>query len=148
MKNDFCRKPLVPLYIESLRTADCWNRVVWNGKKGTIVCPLPPRSRMHTAYTPTLSSRPRSSLSCALRFLYHSMSPPSSLTHTHRIHSHTLVTSTLLTFMWTQVLWCLARVDRSRVSGVTMDPDIRLTILSTRAQPSVSETFRFLRFRD
>jgi hypothetical protein len=30
--------------------------------------PHPPRPRMHTAYNPTLSSRPRSSLSCALRF--------------------------------------------------------------------------------
>jgi len=30
--------------------------------------PHPPRSRMYTAYNPTLSSRPRSSLSCGLRF--------------------------------------------------------------------------------
>ena len=47
--------------------------------------------------------------------------------------SHTLLTSTLLTFMYTQVLWCLTRLTRSRVSGVTMDPDVRITILSTRA---------------
>jgi hypothetical protein len=60
-------------------------------------------------------------------------SPPSSLTHAHSIQSHTLLTPTLLTFMCTQVLWCLARLARSRASGVTMDPDIRLTILSTRA---------------
>jgi hypothetical protein len=50
-------------------------------------------------------------------------SPPSSLTDTHRIQSHTLLTNTILTFMYTQVLWCLSRLTRSRVSDVTMDPD-------------------------
>jgi hypothetical protein len=66
--------------------------------------------------------------------------------HVHSIQSHTLLTSTLLTFMYTQVLWCLARLARSRASGVTMDPDIRLTILSTRVIQCMS--FRFLRFND
>ena len=47
--------------------------------------------------------------------------------------SHTLLTPTLLTFMCTQVLWCLARLVRPRASGVIMDPDIRLTILFTLA---------------
>ena len=59
-------------------------------------------------------------------------SPPSSITHAHSIQSYTLLTSTFLTFMCTQVLWCLPCLGRSRVSGVTMDPDIRITILSTR----------------
>ena len=63
--------------------------------------------------------------------------PPSSLTHAHSIQSHTLLTPTLLTFMCTQDLWCLARFARSRGSGVTMDPDIRLTILSTRVHSQV-----------
>jgi hypothetical protein len=49
-------------------------------------------------------------------------SPPSSFTHVHTIQSHTLLTSTLLTFMCTQVLWCLPRLTRSRVSGVTIPP--------------------------
>ena len=62
-----------------------------------------------------------------------SPSPPSSLTHVHRIQSHTLPTPTLLTIMCTQVLCCLARLARPRASGVTMRPDTRLTILSTRA---------------
>ncbi len=50
--------------------------------------------------------------------------PPTSLTHTHNIESHTLLTPTLLVFMCTQVLWCLACLTRSRSSGVTTDPDI------------------------
>jgi hypothetical protein len=62
-----------------------------------------------------------------------SPSPPSSLTHVHSIPSHTLPTPMLLTFMCTQVLWCLARLARPRASGVTMRPDTRLTIFSTRA---------------
>ena len=49
-----------------------------------------------------------------------SVPAPSSLTHVHRIPSHTLPTSILLTFMCTQVLWCLPCLDRPRVSGVTM----------------------------
>ena len=53
------------------------------------------------------------------------------------IQSHTLLTPTLLTFMCTQVLWCLARLARPRASGVTMAPDIRLTILSTRVHSQV-----------
>jgi hypothetical protein len=61
-----------------------------------------------------------------------SPSPPSSLTHEHNIQSHTLPTLTLLTFMWTQVLWCLTRLTRTRASGVTMTPDTRRTILSAR----------------
>jgi hypothetical protein len=49
--------------------------------------------------------------------------------------------------MCTQVLWCLARLARSRASGVNIDPDIRLTILSTRATQCMRlEDFRFLRF--
>jgi hypothetical protein len=46
------------------------------------------------------------------------------------------LTTTILTFICTQVLWCLPCLDRSRASGVTMDPDIRFTILSTRATHS------------
>jgi hypothetical protein len=61
-----------------------------------------------------------------------SPSSPSSYTHAHSIQSHTLLTPTLLTFMCTQVLWCVPRLARSRASGVNMDPDIRITILSTR----------------
>jgi hypothetical protein len=34
--------------------------------------------------------------------------------------------------MCTQALWYLARLVSPRTSGVIMDPDIRLTILSTR----------------
>ena len=80
-----------------------------------------------------------------------------SLTHAHS----TLPTPTLLTITCTQVLWflerltrptvsccettrtrltvlwCLARLVRTRASGVTMDPDIRLTILSTRVHSQV-----------
>ena len=97
-----------------------------------------------------------------------SPSPHSSLTHVHRCigsrnatrpmqpisakltylsvydsrdgvsESHTLLTPTLLTFMCTQVLWCLARSARPRASGVIMDPDIRLTILSTRVHSQAS----------
>ena len=97
-----------------------------------------------------------------------SPSPSSSLTHVHRCigsrkatctiqttstkltylsvydrrdvvsESHTLLTPTLLTFMYTQVLWCLARLARPRASGVTMDPDIRLTILFTRVHSQAS----------
>ena len=56
---------------------------------------------------------------------------------------------TLLTFMCTQaqVLWCLARLDRSGASSVTMDADIGL-LFFLPPEPSVSETFRFLRFID
>jgi len=54
-------------------------------------------------------------------------SPPSSLTYAHIIQSYTLLTTTILTFMCTQVLWCLVCLVRSRVSGVIMDPDIRIT---------------------
>ena len=57
--------------------------------------------------------------------------PPRSQMHTE--YNPTLLTSTVLTFMCTQVVWCLPRLTRSRPSGVTMDPDIRITILSTRA---------------
>ncbi len=62
-----------------------------------------------------------------------SPSPPSSLTHTHIIQSHNLPTPTLLTFMCTQILWCLTCLVRSRSSVVTMRPDTRLTIFSTHA---------------
>ena len=48
------------------------------------------------------------------------------------IQSHTLPTPTLRTFSCTQVLWCLARLARPRSFGVTMRPDTRLTIISTR----------------
>ena len=74
-----------------------------------------------------------------------SPSPPSSLTHVHIIQSHTLPTTTLLTFMCTQVLWCLARLVRPRVSGVTMRPILGL-LFFLPAQPSVCETCRILRF--
>jgi phytoene dehydrogenase-like protein len=47
--------------------------------------------------------------------------------------SSTLPTPTLLTIMFTQVLCCLPCLVRSRASGVTMRPDTRLTIFSTRA---------------
>ena len=66
------------------------------------------------------------------RFWAHTLPvPPSSFTHVHSIQSHTLPTPTFFTIMWTQVLCCLARLTRSRVSGVTMRPDTSLTILST-----------------
>jgi hypothetical protein len=45
------------------------------------------------------------------------------------IQSHT----TLLTFMCTQGLWCLACLARPRVSGVTMTPNTKCTIFSARA---------------
>jgi hypothetical protein len=61
-----------------------------------------------------------------------SPSPPSSLTNVHSIQSHTLPTPTLLTFMCTQVLWCLPCLTRSRPSGVTMTPNTSRTIFSTR----------------
>jgi hypothetical protein len=61
-----------------------------------------------------------------------SPSPPSSLTHAHNIQSHTLPTPTFLTFTCTQVLWCLPWLVRPRFSDVTMRPDTRLTIISTR----------------
>ena len=61
-----------------------------------------------------------------------SPSSPSSITRAHSIQSHTLLTPTLLTFMCTQVLWCLACLTRPRVSGVTMTSNTRRTIFSTR----------------
>ncbi len=67
----------------------------------------------------------------ALLSLHPPRSPPSSLTDVHIIQSHTLPTTTFLTIMCTQVLCCLPRLDRSRVSGVTIRPDTSLTILST-----------------
>ncbi len=60
-----------------------------------------------------------------------STSQPSSLTHVHSIQSHTLPTPTFLTFMCTQILWCLPRLDTSRSSYFTMRPDGRLSIFST-----------------
>ncbi len=74
-----------------------------------------------------------------------SPSQPSSFKHVHSIQSHTLPTSTLLTFMCTQVLWCLERLVRISFSGVTMRPDTSL-LLFLLTQHSVSETFRSLHF--
>ncbi len=54
-----------------------------------------------------------------------------SLSHTHRIHTPILPTSTILTFTYTQVLWFLACLTRSRVSGVTTRPGPSLTIIPT-----------------
>ena len=56
--------------------------------------PHPPRSRMHTAYNPTLSSRPRSSLSCALRFfgtVYERRLDSSVLAISLSLHRHSFV---------------------------------------------------------
>ena len=79
----------------------------------------PPRSRMYTGAS-VLANINRQTL-------------PTSAKPTYlNVYDSSLLTPTLLTFMCTQVLWCLARVARPRASGVTMDPDIRLTILSTR----------------
>jgi hypothetical protein len=70
---------------------------------------------------------------------------PSSFTHVHKIRTPTL--PTLLTFTYTQVLWFLSRLTRSRVSDVITRPDTRFTIISTRAtQCTHRETFRSLRF--
>ena len=55
-----------------------------------------------------------------------------SLLPTHIIDTPTLPTPTLLTFTCTQVLWFLARLTRTRSSGVTTRPDTRLTIFPTR----------------
>jgi len=49
------------------------------------------------------------------------------------IQTTTLPTHTFLTFTWTQVLWFLSRLTRSRTSGVTTRPVTSLTIISTRA---------------
>ncbi len=88
--------------------------------------PHPPRSRMHTRIQ-IGTLRP-------IRVDHTNCLQVALKTHSFiHIQPHTLLTPTLLTFMCTQVLWCLARLTRSRTSDVTMDPDIRLTILSTRA---------------
>ncbi len=56
-----------------------------------------------------------------------------SLTLAHSIHTPTPPTPTILTFTFTQVLWFLVCLTRSRVSDVTTRPVPRLTIISTRA---------------
>ncbi len=90
----------------------------------TTVSPSPPSSFTHVHKCIGSRHPTRYSVSKYVRLTY-------LLTHVHNIQSHTLLTPTFLTFMCTQVLWCLARLTRSGASGVTMDPDIRITILST-----------------
>jgi hypothetical protein len=119
----------------------------------------PPRSPMHTGGS-DLGTQPVSVVNSA-RLMYLSMydnrdgvsesthfpSPPSSFTYSHNIQPHTLLTPTLLTFMCTQVLWCLPRLTRSRVSGGSWIPILDL-LFFLPTQPSVYEVFRFLRFND
>jgi hypothetical protein len=62
-------------------------------------------------------------------------SHPSSLAHMYRIQSHTLPTSTFLTFTCTQVLRCLSRLTWTRDSGVTIDPSVLVFSLSLYRHP-------------
>jgi hypothetical protein len=131
--------------------------VLWR-KRGILVCmttemsflspnpprPHPPRSHLHTGVCRCIASRNPNwhSWTNSVRLTYLSVydsrdgvselspspSPPSSLTDVHIIQSHTLPTPTFLTFMCTQVLWCLVCLVRSRV---TMTPNTRSTIFST-----------------
>ena len=80
------------------------------------------------AFTPTPTPRSRSSIS-----------------PTHNIHTHTLPTPTLLTFTSTEVLWFLPCLTRPRASGVPLDP-VQVLLSFLPVQPSVYESFRFLRF--
>ena len=97
-------------------------------------------SRNPTRHTVPNSARLTYLNVCDSRDGTSSASSPLSI-YAHSIQSHTLLTPTLLTFMYTQVLWCLALFVRSRASGVTMTPDIRLTILSTRVHSQVLSLF-------
>jgi hypothetical protein len=69
----------------------------------------------------------------------------SSISPTHNIHTHTLPTPTLLTFTSTEVLWFLPCLTRPRASGVPLDP-VQVLLSFLPVQPSVYESFRFLRF--
>ncbi len=104
--------------------------------------PPPPRSCMYIGYHNLhWQSLPKSARLTYLN-VYHrrddtsestpSPSPPSSLTDVHNIQTPTLPIPILLTFTCTQVLWFLSSLTRSRASDVTIRPDTRITIISTR----------------
>jgi hypothetical protein len=123
--------------------------------------PYPPHSRMNTVCVTQVDrfSEPKLAHCVQLRETVVSVydnrddgseptpspSQPSSFKYVHSIQSHTLPTSTLLTFMCTQVLWCLERLVRISFSGVTMRPDTSLLFFLLTLH-SVSETFRSLHF--
>ena len=109
---------------------------VYDSTDGVSVCAASPSSpssltHVHRCIGSRNATRPMQPTSAKLTYLsvYDSRDGVSE--------SHTLLTPTLLTFMCTQVLWCLALFARPRASGVTMAPDIRLTILSTRVHSQV-----------